>query len=175
MNNPKRVLSEPNYRLAQKSVSQRALRCCSRKAWFPAQFCILSEQRTLNGTSLVVQRLRIRLLVQGTRVWSLVQEDPTCIRASKSVSQTTEPMCPKAHTLKHEKPPQWEAWPLQLERSPPPYSPQLKKALVQQRRLSSDKQNKNKENKQKQTNLGIHICAVLWHLVVSDSLWPCGP
>ena len=151
MNNPQRVLFEPNYRLAQKSVAQRALRCCSRKAWFPAQFCILSEQRTLNGTSLVVQWLRIHPLVQGTRVRSLVQEDPTCSRASKTVSQTTEPMCPKAHTLKQEKPRQWEAQPLQLESSPPPHSPQLKKALVQQRRLSSDEQNKNKENKNKPT------------------------
>ena len=36
-------------------------------------------------TSLVVQWLRIRLPVQGTRVWSLVQEDPTCRGATKPV------------------------------------------------------------------------------------------
>ena len=38
------------------------------------------------GTSLVAQWLRIHLPMQGTRVWSLVQEDPTCRGA-------TEPVC----------------------------------------------------------------------------------
>ena len=37
------------------------------------------------GTSLVVQWLRIRLPVQGTRVPSLVREDPTCCGATKLV------------------------------------------------------------------------------------------
>ena len=37
------------------------------------------------GTSLVAQWLRIHLLMRGTRVWSLVQEDPTCRRAIKPV------------------------------------------------------------------------------------------
>ena len=35
------------------------------------------------GASLVVQRLRIRLPMQGTWVWALVREDPTCRRAAK--------------------------------------------------------------------------------------------
>ena len=35
------------------------------------------------GTSLVVQWLRIHLPTQGTQVQSLVQEDPTCIGATK--------------------------------------------------------------------------------------------
>ena len=34
-------------------------------------------------TSLVVQWLRIHLLMQGTQVRSLVQEDPTCHGATK--------------------------------------------------------------------------------------------
>ena len=38
-----------------------------------------------SGTSLVVQWLRIRLPVQGTRVRALVREDPTCRRATKPV------------------------------------------------------------------------------------------
>ena len=38
---------------------------------------------TVLGTSLVVQWLRIRLPVQGTRVRSLVREDPTCRGATK--------------------------------------------------------------------------------------------
>ena len=37
------------------------------------------------GTSLVVQRLRKCLPGQGTWVRSLVQEDPTCLRAVKPV------------------------------------------------------------------------------------------
>ena len=37
------------------------------------------------GASLVAPWLRIRLPVQGTRVRSLVQEDPTCYRATKPV------------------------------------------------------------------------------------------
>ena len=35
------------------------------------------------GTSLVAQWLRICLSMQGTRVWSLVREDPTCCGATK--------------------------------------------------------------------------------------------
>ena len=38
------------------------------------------------GTSLVVQWLRVHLLMQGTRVQSLVQEDSTCRRANKPMS-----------------------------------------------------------------------------------------
>ena len=37
------------------------------------------------GTSLVAQWLRIHLPIQGTWVWSLVQEDPTCCGATKPV------------------------------------------------------------------------------------------
>ena len=42
--------------------------------------------KTTMRTSLVVQWLRIRLPMQGTRVRALVWEDPTCRRATK-------PMC----------------------------------------------------------------------------------
>ena len=38
------------------------------------------------GASLVVHWLRICLPMQGTQVWSLVQEDPTCCRATKLLS-----------------------------------------------------------------------------------------
>ena len=38
------------------------------------------------GTSLVAQWLRIHLSMQGTWIRSLVQEDPTCCRATKPVS-----------------------------------------------------------------------------------------
>ena len=43
------------------------------------------------GTSLVAQWLGIHLPMQGTRVQSLVQEDPTCHGATKPVATTTEP------------------------------------------------------------------------------------
>ena len=46
----------------------------------------ISFLNSYNGTSLVVQWLRIHLPVQGSRVQALVQEDPTCLRATK-------PMC----------------------------------------------------------------------------------
>ena len=49
---------------------------------------VISLQKRISlGTSLVVQWLRIRLPMQGTRVQSLVQEDPnpTCRGATKSI------------------------------------------------------------------------------------------
>ena len=46
---------------------------------------ILSREST-TGTSLMAHLLRIRLLMQGTRVRTLVREDPTCRGATKPVS-----------------------------------------------------------------------------------------
>ena len=37
-------------------------------------------------TSLVVQQIKLHLPMQGTQIWSLIWEDPTCCRATK-------PMC----------------------------------------------------------------------------------
>ena len=45
-------------------------------------------QNVYGWTSLVAQWLRIRLPMQGTWVWSLVREDPTC-------SEATKPVCHK--------------------------------------------------------------------------------
>ena len=45
------------------------------------------------GTSLVAQWLRIHLPMQGTRVRSLVREDPTCHGATKPMRHNYEPMC----------------------------------------------------------------------------------
>ena len=70
--------------------------------------------------------------MQGTQVWALVQEDPTCRGATKPVHhnwacalepashnywacaleppcQTTETRAPRAHAVQQEKPLQWEA------------------------------------------------------------------
>ena len=46
---------------------------------------ILLLFKNISGTSLVEQRLRIHLPMQGTRVQPLVQEDPTCRGATKPV------------------------------------------------------------------------------------------
>ena len=84
----------------------------------------------VRGTSLVVQWLRIHLPMQGTRVQSLVWEDPTCRGATKPVShnywacmsQLLKPVGlePMLHNKRshHSK----------------PHSPQLEKAHAQQRR-----------------------------------------
>ena len=61
------------------------------------------------GTSLVAQWSGIRLPMQGTRVRSLVQEDPTCHGATKPQllsphAATTEARAPRARALQQEKP-----------------------------------------------------------------------
>ena len=48
-------------------------------------------KRNEDRASLVVQWLRIRLPMQGSRVRALVWEDPTCHGATGPVSTTTEP------------------------------------------------------------------------------------
>ena len=85
--------------------------------------------------SLVVQELRICLPVQGTLVWSLLEEDSTCHEAAKPVHHsywtcalepkshnywtctppTPEAGAPRAHAVPQEKPQQWEAQALQRE------------------------------------------------------------
>ena len=82
------------------------------------------KQSNLGGTSLVVQWSRTHLPMQGTRVWALVWEDPTCHRATKPVSHnywacepqllsphatTTEACAPRTRAPQQQKPPQWEA------------------------------------------------------------------
>ena len=73
-------------------------------------------QENLSGTSLVVQWLRVRLPMQGTRVRSLFQEDPTCLGATKPAShnywarvpQLLKPVRLEPTLRNKEKPPQWE-------------------------------------------------------------------
>ena len=56
------------------------------KAFDKVQYLfIIKKKKTTSRASLVVQRLRIRLPVQGTRVPALVREDPTCHGATKPV------------------------------------------------------------------------------------------
>ena len=52
----------------------------------PLIFVVPCDYQERQGeTSLVAQWLRIRLLMQGTRVQALVWEDPTCHGATKPV------------------------------------------------------------------------------------------
>ena len=57
----------------------------------------------------MAQWLRICLPMQGTRVWALVWEDPTCCGATQPRATTTEACTPRARAPQQEKPPQWEA------------------------------------------------------------------
>ena len=80
--------------------------------------------------SLEVQWLRILLPVQGTWVWSLIQEDSTCCGATGPVQpQVLTPVCLRACTPQ-EKPVQWEARTPQLESGP--CLVQLERAWMQQ-------------------------------------------
>ena len=75
------------------------------------------------GTSLVVQWTRICLPMQGTPIWPLDCDDPTCHGATKFMCRNYWACAPQ-----QEKPPQWEA---QAPQRRVPHSPQLEKAYVQ--------------------------------------------
>ena len=76
------------------------------------------EYKNLKRASLVAQWLRICLPMQGTRVRSLVREDPTCHGATKPCATAIEPVLwsprattteahvPRARAPQQEKPPQ---------------------------------------------------------------------
>ena len=99
-----------------------------------------------NRTSLVVQWLRIRLPMQGTRVQSLVQEDSTCCQATKpplscdlqllsplAATEALEPMLHSKRSYHSEK--------LLHRNQSSPCLPQLGKAHAQQQRPSTAKIN----------------------------------
>ena len=96
------------------------------------------QKKICKRASLVVQWLRICLVMQGTPVWSLVQEDLTCLRATKHVSHKSwvcalesgsrnylahepqllnEACAPGAPAPQLEKLLQWEAQAPQLEKA----------------------------------------------------------
>ena len=95
--------------------------------------------------------------MQGTRVWVLVREDPTCRGATKPVSHNywacaLEPAShnywahvSRAHAPQQEKPPRWEAHALQQSSI---CSLQLERAHAQQQRPNAAK---NKINLKKNT------------------------
>ena len=82
----------------------------------------------------MVQWLRICLLVQGTRVRSLVRDGPTCCGATKPLPHNYG-----AQGLQQQRPLQRGSCAPQLESSP--CSPQLEKAHSKQQRPSAAKNN----------------------------------
>ena len=114
--------------------------------------CVLSKpflddsiQKSISGTFLAVQWLRIHLSMQGTWVRSLVQEDPMCRKATvparhncwAHVPQLWKLSYSSACALQPEEPAQWEARAPQLESSP--CSLQLEKAREERWRLTTAK------------------------------------
>ena len=103
----------------------------------------------------MVQWLGIRLPMQGIWVQAPVWEDPTCCGATKPVlynywACALEPMShnywarvPRACALQQEKPPQWEARLLQLE-----------KAHVQQQRPNAATKKKKFKRKKEMRDFG---------------------
>ena len=112
--------------------------------------------KSSRGISLMVQWLKTCLPMQGTGVRSLVWEDFTCSRATKSVGYNywagaLEPASCNYWSLhalepglQQEKLPQWEACTLRLESSP--QSPQLEKAKSAQGRWEGKKTQGWKKN-----------------------------
>ena len=98
-----------------------------------------SSKKSKHVACLVAHWWRICLPTQATQALSLVQEDPTCHRATKAVRysywtcalelgnhnyqahvlQLLKPACPRARATQQDKPLQWEAYAQQLERRPP--------------------------------------------------------
>ena len=67
------------------------------------------QKRGASWASLVAQRLRICLPMQGTRVRALVWGDPTCRRATRPVSHNYGGCASGACAPQQERPRQWEA------------------------------------------------------------------
>ena len=61
--------------------------------------------------------MRIHLPMQGSQVRSLLREDPTCLRATKSVHHSTQPVHPQACSPQQEEPCSEKAPLLQPERA----------------------------------------------------------
>ena len=108
-----------------------------------------------NGTSLVVQRVRVCLPVQGRRVWSLVHKDstwqwaakPVCYNYRARVPQLLKPAHPRACS-QQEKPPQWEAHALQWKLCPDHHN--QRKSLKSNKDAAQRKINKEIQNKTNQ-------------------------
>ena len=120
------------------------------------------------GVSLVAQWLRIRLPMQGTQVWALVWEDPTCRGATKPVCHNywacaLEPAShgywahvPRARALQQEKPLQWEAHALQRRVAPAWPTRESRRAATKTQRSQKFKEKKN-PIKRKKKKIGLRV------------------
>ena len=118
-----------------------------RRRWEERRKQITDDSKILNQVSLVVQRLRICLAMQGTPGRSLFREDPKGRGAKKPLCHNLWACAlePRSHNywahslqllkprclgleLQQEKSVQWDAWALQLESRL--HSPQLEKAYI---------------------------------------------
>ena len=99
-----------------------------------------SIKQKLLGTPLAVKWLRIHLVMQGTRVWALIQKvgahmpwgmrvSHSCWACAPEPTPAVTEATPRTHALQEEKSPQWEAH-AQPESSP--RLPQLGKAQARQ-------------------------------------------
>ena len=83
--------------------------------------------------------------MQETQIWALVQEDPTCLGATKSVRHNSwSPFAYIACAPNQEKPLQWEAREPQLESIS--HMTELERAHAQQWRPSTAKNKQQKKN-----------------------------
>ena len=139
-----------NYILS--SFSEAGFKSFRNKLSFP--FSIILQLITFKNstvrTSLLVPRLRIYLLMQRTRIRSLVWEDATCCRATKPVHHNhwggvLEPTCHSGwspctlESMLRNKRHQRSAKPTTRQLGSSPHSPQLEKARAQQQRPSAAK------------------------------------
>ena len=81
-------------------------------------FWYFSEENKECWASLVPQSLRICLPMQGTWVWGLVWEDPTCNGATGPMSHNYWACASEACALQQERPQQWEACALRWRVAP---------------------------------------------------------
>ena len=94
----------------------------------PGYLCLLLQliwdtvYRKQSRASLVAQWWIISLPMQGTQVWSPIQENATCHGEAKPMSHNysahmlqLKPACPRACALQQEKPLKWEACAPQMD------------------------------------------------------------
>ena len=101
--------------------------------------------------------------MQGTQVWSLVREDPTCHRATKPVCHSY-----RVRALQQEKPLQWDACTPQLQSSPHhEWKPERSNDRAQTYILES--LNKNKIFYFKNSTLKAWVSFSLWEAIANVS------
>ena len=113
--------------------------------WLGHESGVLMDRTSTLGASVVTQWLRICLPMQGTWIWFLIQEEPSCCRANTPIchnywAQALEPLSCNYWSLCAPEPvlcskrSHHNGQPVHgNEESPPPPPMQLEKACTQQR------------------------------------------